>query len=212
MRTVRSYWIRHSRPDYVDRPLAATRAMALPFRANRGSAMAFSVRRFRKFLAGTPYRVENIRSIGYGMVAPRQNGVDPRFCSDCDLLLRPRRWSGVELAVALFNSRFRDDLRASARSTPARCAYQSGVRRTCRWRKSDSNRRYCVNTTKVSRPPHVASAWFPATRNTPREPEAIPAMEPGAFRGTNSSNPASSAESSSELRSRWRPRRRPRSA
>lgn len=31
-------------------------------------------------LAGTEYRVENIRSIGYGMVAPRQNGVpQPRM-------------------------------------------------------------------------------------------------------------------------------------
>ena len=49
------------------------------------------------------------------------------------------------------------------------------------------------NTTKVSRPPDVASPWFPATRNSPREPEAIPAMEPGAFRGTNTSNPASSS-------------------
>src|SRR5438477_12543582 len=74
-------------------------------------------------------------------------------------------------------SRFRDDLRASARSTPAGCAYQRGVRRTRRWRKSDSNPRVLRNTTKVSRPPDVASAWFPATRNDLREPEAIPAME-----------------------------------
>src|SRR5208282_3723034 len=53
-----------------------------------------------------------------------------------------------------------------------------------------------IDTTKISRPPHVTSGDFPPTRSSRRECEPPPSRRPGVFRGTESSNPLPSTRES----------------
>ena len=62
------------------------------------------------------------------------------------------------------------------------------------------------DTTKVSRPPHVASADFPPTRKSRREHEPAPARTPGVFRGAESRillPPAASLRTLGPPRDEW---------